>query len=112
MAGKRPVLMRTMMAGFAGLAVVADACRRGEAACDPWCPDLGGAEFAVEPQPAWLQPLLPPLALASGGPLAPEPLRLLVGDGCAGLSLPDLDRELAALASDCANSGCQSSAVS
>jgi len=81
----------------AGLAVVADACRRVEAACDPWCPDPGGAEFAVEAQPSWLQPLLPPLALAAGGPLASEPLRLLVGDGASGLSLPDLERELAVI---------------
>ena len=81
----------------AGLAVVADACRRVEAACDPWCPDAGGAGFAVEAQPAWLQPLLPPLALAAGGPLASEPLRLLVGDGCAPLSLPNLERELAVI---------------
>ena len=81
----------------AGLAVVADACRRVEAACDPWCPDPGGAEFAVEAQPSWLQPLLPPLALAAGGPLAYEPLRLLVGDGASGLSLPDLERELAVI---------------
>jgi hypothetical protein len=81
----------------AGLAVVADACRRVEAACDPWCPDLSGAEFAVEAQPSWLQPLLPPLALAAGGPLASEPLRLLVGDGAAGLSLKDLERELAVI---------------
>jgi hypothetical protein len=81
----------------AGLAVVADACRRVEAACDPWCPDMGGAEFAVEAQPAWLQPLLPPLALAPGGPLASEPLRLLVGDGCSALSLPELERELAVI---------------
>jgi hypothetical protein len=77
--------------------VVADACRRVEAACDPWCPDPGGAEFAVEAQPSWLQPLLPPLALAAGGPLASEPLRLLVGDGASGLSLPDLERELAVI---------------
>lgn len=81
----------------AALAVVADACRRVEAACDPWCPDPGGAEFAVEAQPSWLQPLLPPLALAAGGPLASEPLRLLVGDGASGLSLPDLERELAVI---------------
>lgn len=81
----------------AGLAVVADACRGVEAACAPWCRDPGGAEFAVEAQPSWLQPLLPPLALAAGGPLASEPLRLLVGDGAAGLSLPDLERELAVI---------------
>lgn len=81
----------------AGLMVVAGACRRVEAACDPWCPDPGGAEFAVEAQPAWLQPLLPPLALAAGGPLASEPLRLLVGDGAAGLTMADLERELAAI---------------
>jgi hypothetical protein len=80
-----------------GLAVVADACRRVEAACDPWCPDPGGAEFVVEAQPAWLQPLLPPLALAAGGPLGSEPLRLLVGDGVAGLSLADLEQELAVI---------------
>jgi hypothetical protein len=58
---------------------------------------MGGAEFAVEAQPAWLQPLLPPLALAPGGPLASEPLRLLVGDGCSALSLPELERELAVI---------------
>src|SRR5258708_12508163 len=78
----------------AGLAAVADACRRVEAACDPWCADPGGADFVVEAQPAWLQPLLPPLALAAGGPLATEPIRLLVGDGVAGLSLQELDQDL------------------
>lgn len=79
----------------AGLAVVADACRRAAALCDPWCAEPAGGEFVVEVQPSWLQPLLPPLSLAPGGPLSADPIRLLVGDGAAGLSVADLDRELA-----------------
>jgi hypothetical protein len=79
----------------AGLAVVADACRRAAFLCDPWCPEPAGVEFAVEAQPPWLQPLLPPLSLAPGGPLSTDPIRLLVGDGAAGLSVADLDREVA-----------------
>jgi hypothetical protein len=78
-----------------GLAVVADACRRVAAACDTWCPEPRGVDFAVESQPSWLQPLLPPLALAPGGALSAEPVRLLVGEGAAGLSLADLEQELA-----------------
>ncbi len=81
----------------AGLAVVADACRRVEAACAPWCADPGGADFVVEAQPSWLQPLLPPLALVAGGPLSGAPVRLLVGDAVAGLSLGDLEQELAVI---------------
>ena len=78
-----------------GLAVVADACRRVAADCDTWCPEPPGVDFVVEPQPSWLQPLLSPLALAPGGALSAEPVRLLVGDGAAGLSLTDLEQELA-----------------
>ena len=78
-----------------GLAVVADACRRAAALCDPWCPEPADVEFIVEAQPSWLQPLLPPLSLAPGGPLSSDPIRLLVGDGAAGLSVADLERELA-----------------
>jgi hypothetical protein len=79
----------------AGLAVVAAACRRVAAACDPWCPEPRGVDFVVEAQPAWLQPLLPPLSLAPGGALTSEPVRLLVGDAAAGLSLAELEQELA-----------------
>jgi len=79
----------------AGLAVVADACRRAAALCDPWCAEVPGVEFVVEAQPSWLQPLLPPLSLAPGGPLSVGPIRLLVGDGVARLSSTELDRELA-----------------
>jgi hypothetical protein len=80
-----------------GLAVVAAACRRVAALCDPWCAEPPGVEFIVEAQPSWLQPLLPPLALVAGGPLSADPVRLLVGDGAAGLSVSDLDRELAVI---------------
>jgi hypothetical protein len=78
-----------------GLAVVADACRRVAEVCDSWCPEPQGVEFAVEAQPSWLQPLLPPLSLAPGGALSNEPVRLLVGAGVAGLSLAELEQELA-----------------
>ena len=79
----------------AGLAVVAEACKRAAALCDPWCPEPAGVDFVIAAQPGWLQPLLPPLALVAGGPLSASPIRLVVGDGAAGMSVAELDRELA-----------------
>jgi hypothetical protein len=57
-----------------------------------WCTPPPGLRCEVEAAPAWLQSLLPPLALVNPGPLSREPYRLLVG---ASLRGPEADIDAA-----------------
>jgi hypothetical protein len=56
---------------------VSDAWQAVAAAAAAWCP-TPTASIRVEPAPAWLAPLLPPLALAGTGALRTDHVRLLV----------------------------------